>query len=111
MVKKIIAMVFVSLALLTSCSSTSSTSDSLASSIETEADTSDFGVDTSWTPAGFNEYDENVAWRWVERESDCSDCIYWHIQIGQYYVQNCLWYISITASFHRGTYLISDKAA
>ncbi len=83
MVKKIIAMVFVSLALLTSCSSTSSTSDSLASSIETEAeaDTSDFGVDTSWTPAGFNEYDENVAWRWVERESDCSDCIYWHIQI------------------------------
>jgi major membrane immunogen (membrane-anchored lipoprotein) len=80
-VKKLLAMMFVCLALLTACSSTSSSSDSLTSSTESESDASDPGLDTSWTPAGFNEWDDNVAWKWVERESDCSDCIYWHIQI------------------------------
>jgi hypothetical protein len=80
-VKKLLAMMFVCLALLTACSSTSSSSDSLTSSTESEFDTSDPGLDTSWTPAGFNEWDDNVAWKWVERESDCSDCIYWHVQI------------------------------
>ncbi len=83
-VKKLLAMLMISVFLLTSCSSTSSSSDSLISSLENDSSSEDFGLsdpDTSWTPTGFNEHDENVAWRWVERESDCSDCIYWHIQI------------------------------
>ena len=41
-----------------------------------------YGVEeANWAPEGFNEWDENVAWKWVDREPNCADCIFWHIQI------------------------------
>jgi hypothetical protein len=37
--------------------------------------------DDSWIPEGFNKWDENVVWKWVDRDADCTECVYWHIQI------------------------------
>ena len=70
--------------LLTGCSSSDESSSSqLDSSSSSQSSNSQVvqEPDTSWIPEGFNSWDENIAWRWVDRSSDCSDCTYWHIQV------------------------------
>lgn len=81
--RKFVFTFLVLLVTLTSCTSTSTSSDSLETSDNTSSDDSSLNVqaDTSWIPAGFYDYDGNIAWRWIERQSDCSDCIYWHVQV------------------------------
>lgn len=66
--------------LLSGCVTDQSSNDS---AVEQEQDfsTSASIEDDSWVPGGFNKWDGNVVWKWVDRDVDCSECVYWHIQI------------------------------
>lgn len=54
---------------------------------DTDTDTGTDWVDepvvTDWAPAGFTQWDDDIAYRFAtdENTSDCSDCTYWFIEV------------------------------
>jgi hypothetical protein len=65
-----------------------SSSDDYSSS-ETWDDTSTESLvpDTSWVPAGYTLYDDNIAYKWTTQEGSdpCSDCNFWKVKVVPHY--------------------------
>lgn len=46
-----------------------------ASSVSALADT------RPWYPKGYKEWEDGLAWKWVDAYDDCYSCSYWHIKV------------------------------
>lgn len=81
------AIVVIAMVGLSSNGSTSNSED--YNSSETWVDTSAESLvpDTSWVPAGFTSYDDNLAYKWstTEGSDPCSDCNFWKMKVVPHY--------------------------
>ena len=81
------AIVVIAVVGLSMNNNSSSANDYSSSETWDDTSTEELLPDTSWVPAGFTLYDDNIAYKWstTEGSDPCSDCNFWKMKVVPHY--------------------------